>query len=155
SSAVLLNLRCGGLYGFDNSRMRPTAADIALQALHDLLTSRMRIRPQQGNTAHDHPRCAERALKGAGVEKRLLHWMQRSILLQSFDRKEGMSYGGADRNLAGPPRHATQQHSTRAAQAFTATVLRARQIKFVPQHIEQWSIGRIADRMSPSIDLQW
>src|SRR6266851_566538 len=104
-----------------NSRVRPTAADIALQKLDNLRGTWIAVALQQSDAAHDHPSRAVGALKGAGIEKGLLHGMQMSVFLQAFNGGDGLANRGADGNLAGTPRHPADQHSASAALAFAAT----------------------------------
>jgi hypothetical protein len=80
--------------------MRPAPANIPLQKLNDLRLTGIGIRLQQTNSAHDHSRSAVSALECSCIQKRLLHRMQSAIFLKTFDGRDGLSGGRANRNLA-------------------------------------------------------
>ena len=71
------------MHGIDNARLRPAAADIALQELNNLRRTWIGITLQQPNATHNHSGCAIGALKRAGIDKSLLHGMQAAVFLQA------------------------------------------------------------------------
>jgi hypothetical protein len=93
--------RFGGLPDrVDDARMRAATADIALKGVHDVRRAWICIFLQKTHAVHDHSRSAIRALKCAGVQKSLLHWMQTAIFFESFDRRDGFPRRCAYGNLA-------------------------------------------------------
>src|SRR5437868_4361446 len=107
--------------------MRTATAHIALQELHDLRLTGIRIRLQQANAAHDHSGSAIRALECSRIEKRLLHWIQSPVLFKTFDGRNGLCGSRTEGNLARAARRSPNQDGACAALPFPATVLAAGQ----------------------------
>src|ERR1700730_6391868 len=90
--------------GVDDARLSAAAADVALQELDDFGGTGIRITLQQAEAAHDHARRAVGALESTCVDESLLHGMQTTVLLQSFDCGDWLADRRADGNLAGADR---------------------------------------------------
>ena len=74
---------------------------------------------------HDHARGAEPALKGLGVEERLLHRVDAAVAGEAFDGGHGMAVGAKGRDQAAMHRLAIDQHRTGAAITGVAAFLDA------------------------------
>src|SRR5947207_1025724 len=74
---------------------------------------------------HDHARGAEPALKGLGVEERLLHRVDAAAASEAFDGGHGMPVGAKGRDQAAMHRLAVDQHRTGAAITGVAAFLDA------------------------------
>src|SRR6267143_1643348 len=141
--------------GLHDAWMCPTSAHIALQKLSNLHLTRIRVSLQQTNAAHNHSRSAVGALERARIEKRLLHGVQASIFLKTFDGCDWLSDGRARRDLAGAPRRSPKQYGTRAALPFPAAVLRPGQTEFIAQHAQERRVWRVVNRKSLAVNFNF
>src|ERR1017187_1414015 len=73
--------------GIQHSRVRSAPAKIVVHVADNLLARRLRRPRQQGVSTKNHPRCAETALEGVMLHKRLLDGVQMAIPVQAFDRE--------------------------------------------------------------------
>ena len=126
--------------GVDDARLRAAAANIALQELRDFGGVGIGITLEEPDAAHDHAWGAVSALKGAGIDERLLDGVQPAIFLQALDRGDWFTDGGAGGNLAGASRLAANQHRAGAALPFPAAVLAAGEPEFIAQDVEERSL---------------
>src|SRR5260370_20780636 len=136
------------MHGLDNARVRPAAANIALQELNDFRGTRIGVALEQSDAAHNHSSRAVGALEGAGVEKGLLHGMQPAVFLQTFNGGDRLADRGAHRNLAGTARRSPHPHAPSAALPFAAAVPAAGPAKLGPKSIRQRSVQLALDRVS-------
>ncbi len=123
----------GLLNGGDDSRMSAAAADISLQGLQDFRFAGIGIFLEQRDAADDHSGSALGALERALIEKRLLHRMKLTVLLEAFNGEDGFSIRIANGKLAGAPRRAVQQNGAGAALAFAAAVFGSSEAKLFAQ----------------------
>jgi hypothetical protein len=86
-------------------------------------------------------------------QKRLLNWMQISILAQSFNRQNFFSRDLRRQQVTTAERFAIHQHGTRPAHADATTFLRADQIQVITQDFEQCSRPNL-DFMPASVYIQ-
>src|SRR4051812_2067825 len=104
-------------YGLNDVRMRATATDIAVHSLHHIRFSGIGLTIHQRDGREDHARGAECALKGAFVEKRLLHWMQLVVDAQPFDRRDILALDLGCGSQTTERAFAIDEHATGAAGA--------------------------------------
>src|SRR5215469_10591418 len=76
--------RCRGFHCIDDVLISGAAADIAFQAMPNLLFRRGWIALQDLLGRHDHSGCAESALQPMFVPERLLHAVQLPVARESF-----------------------------------------------------------------------
>src|SRR5690242_18554249 len=74
-----------GLHGLDDVVVARTAADIAVEAVADLLFAETGVVFGQRDRGHHHARGTEAALQAVIVAKGLLHRMQGAVLGEAFD----------------------------------------------------------------------
>jgi hypothetical protein len=147
----LLN-RPGGMSDrIDDPRMRAATADIALQRFSDFGRTGIGIRLQERDAAHNHSRRTIGTLEGSGIEKSLLHRMQASVFLKTFDRGDGLRHSRPQWNLARSTRHAPKQYRASATLSFAAAVLRAREAKLIAENRQQRRIQIVLDPIPLSI----
>lgn len=119
------------LDGFDDSRMRAAAADVALQGLLNFGLRGIGILLQQSDAAHDHAGRAVGALEGFGVEEGLLNRMKAAGLLEAFDGGNGFAVGCGNGSYARTTRRTIEQNCAGAALAFAAAVFGASKTEVV------------------------
>src|SRR5438874_13206062 len=102
-------------------RVARAAAEIALDAMGDLLTRRLGIALKQLDAGHDHPRRAVTALQTMALPETFLHRVQSAIGSQSFDGGHCRAIGLNCQQSAGLYRLALEQHRASAADAGFAT----------------------------------
>src|SRR6185503_3017352 len=63
------------------------AADVAVEALADVLLAGLRVVGEELHRRHHHPRRAETALETVTLAKRRLHRVQLAVSREAFDRR--------------------------------------------------------------------
>jgi len=144
---------CGLLNGGNDSGMSSAAADISLQSLRYFGVIGTWIFLEECHAADDHSRSAVRTLECTLVEKCLLHGMELAVLFEAFDGDDGFSGGVGDGELAGSAWRAIQQDGAGAALAFSASVFRSREAKFLTQCKEQCGLGIGLEGVALSVNL--
>src|ERR1051326_1539812 len=84
--------RCG-LDGIDDVLIAGAAADIAFDAVADLVVSRIGIALDDLFGGHDHARSAEAALGGVLVPEGILHGIEAAVFGESFDGEDIAAVG--------------------------------------------------------------
>ncbi len=145
--ALVLGQRRGGpgavhdvareLDGIEDFLVAGAAADIAAEALLDLLGSDERIGADGGRCRHHHARDAVAALAGAGLVERLLHDAQLTGARETFDRLDLGTGDFGGRNEAGFDERAVDEHRAGAALSRAAAFLGAGQVQGVAHEVEQ------------------
>src|SRR5260370_8084349 len=123
------------MHSIDDAGMRAAAADVALQKLRDVGGGGTGIALQEADAADDHAGSAISALERAGIDEGLLHRMQATVFLKTFNGGDRLPYRGAEGNLAGPARLAAKQPGARAALPSSPAIFAARETEFVSQAI--------------------
>jgi len=106
-----------------------------------LLIARVRFLSKQADDSHNQARRAITALERPFVGKGLLHWMKGAAFGQTLDGKDFVSVRAGYGSHAGWHALAIEQDGTCAALTLTATVLGSRQLKLLPQYVEQGPVG--------------
>src|SRR6185312_10824764 len=108
--------------GPDDVLVPGAAAQVAVDALADLLLGRRRIVLQQVDRRHDHARRAEAALERVPVVERLLNRMQRAVRPgQALDRGDRAAVGLDREDRAALHGDAVEQDGAGTAVAGVAT----------------------------------
>ena len=121
----------------ENLLVAGAAADVAAEALLDLLAVRERIGAQRRGGGHHHAGDAVAALAGARLVERLLQHGELARLAQAFDGLDRRALGLRDRDQAGFQQHAVDEHRAGAAFAGAAAFLGAGVAEIVAQEVEQ------------------
>ena len=79
----------------DNFDVAGAAAVVVFQPVADFRLGRSRIVQQQRLCCHHHARCAEAALHGADIEKRVLNHLQHGVIRCVFDGFDGFAVQSA------------------------------------------------------------
>jgi hypothetical protein len=130
------------LNGRDNPRVRSTAADVSIHVLANILFRGVGNAIEQSDSGDDHPGGAVSALEGFAIEKRLLHRMQATVLLETLDGSDFFIRSGGHLSSAGPHWPAIQQHRTGAALTLATSVFCASQVQFVAQYGQKTAFAR-------------
>ena len=134
--------------------MAATPAQVVRQRRPHLGLGGLRCAPQQGHGGDDHAVQAVATLRSLGLDKRLLHRMQRRSAAQSFQRRHLATRHTRQRQRTGPRRPAVDQHHAGAAFPQAATVLGAVQAQVVAQHREQRHGAVHRQGFNPAVDVQ-
>ena len=126
---------------FDDARMAAAAAKVVFHAVDDLLPGKSRVPEQHRVGVHDHARCAEAALDGAGFGKSGLQWMEFFSLRQAFDGGHFLAAHFADGQQAGTNRIFSYDNGAGAAQASAAAVFRPGKPQVRAQHPQERSVA--------------
>jgi hypothetical protein len=145
----------GGLLNCGNdSGMSAAATDISLQGLYDFWFAGIGIFLQKRDAADDHSGSAIGALECALIEESLLYGMKLTVLFEALNGDDGFSRGVSDKELAGAPRRAIQQHRAGPALAFAAAVFCSSEAKFFAQSKEQSCVGAGNENPAFPVDLR-
>src|SRR5215472_10536181 len=108
--------RCRGFHCVDDVLISGAAADIAFQAMPNLIFSRGWIALQNLLRSHDHSRRAESALQPVLVPERFLHAVQLPVACESFHRDDVRAVRLRREHRAALDGFAVQLHGARAAE---------------------------------------
>jgi hypothetical protein len=113
------------------------AAQIAFEAVPDLLFRRIRIPAQELARRQDHSGCAEAALQAVFVPESPLHGVEASIRGQPFDRGDLDSIGLNRQQRAGFHRLVVHQHRARSTDTRLAPYVSSGETKDVPEVVHE------------------
>src|SRR5688500_5113757 len=132
--------------------MRAAATQISIQGLPDLHITRMRSFPKQRCCPDNHSVDAVTALRRLFLNERALHWMQLTLLDQTFQGGDSRPTHSGNRKFAGWLSLIPDQHHAGAACLLAATDLRTRKSQFIPQNIKNRCLWFSLDGVRFSID---
>ena len=144
----------GSLDRLDDLLVAGAAAEVAGEALLDLGAGRVRREGEQRLRGDELARDAEAALRGAGVEERLLERMEPIAGRQPLDGADGRAVRLDREHQARIDAHAVDHDGAGAAFADEAALLRAGQPEIVAQDLEERVVRRDLDRARPAVDGQ-
>src|SRR5215471_5521594 len=121
----------------DDVLIAGAAAQIALQAVPDLLFGGLGLALEQLAGSQDHAGRAEAALKAVFLPEGFLHRMQLAVLSQAFDGHDGGAVGLHGQDRAGLDRVAVHQHRAGAALARIAADVGSGQTQRLAQEMRQ------------------
>ena len=127
----------GVLNGVDDVLIAGAAAEVAGDAVANLLLARRRIVLQQVDRRHDHARRAVAALQAVLFPEALLHRMQLAFRRQPFDRHHRRAVGLHREDRARLRAAAVDEHGARAALAGVAADMRAGEIEMFAQEVHE------------------
>lgn len=130
------------------------AADVAAEALLDLLDARIGVLAQGRCRRHHHAGNAVAALAGAGLVKGPLHRCKLAGRCQPLDGLDPGPVRLSDRHEAGLDQLAVDEHRTGAALTGAAAFLGAGQVEVVAQEVEQPQMRRGPSLHRPAIDFK-
>src|SRR5262245_4431905 len=93
SLSCLVRLERGAFHGLDNTGVARAPAEVAGEALADLVLCGCRNRLQKMGCGKNHARCADSALSAAVSQKGLLKEVELSVRSQAFDGDDGGAVG--------------------------------------------------------------
>src|SRR5688572_28334941 len=125
------------LHRFHDVDIAGAAAEVAFEAVDDLVLGRVGIVLQQPRDRHDHARRAEAALERMTFGERALHGMQLAILGETLDRHDVGAVRLHREHRARLHRAAVQMHRAAAALARVAADVRAREPESVADEVNQ------------------
>src|SRR2546423_7279304 len=124
--------------GLDDVHVTGAAAEVALEALADLVVGRARVLLQQVRGGHDEAWRAVAALEAVLVPERLLDRVQRAVRgRHALDRLDLVAVGLDSEERARLDRLAIHVHRAGAALAGVAADVRAGQAGHVPEVVDQ------------------
>src|SRR6266699_6561647 len=115
----------GGLDGLDDVDVAGTTAEVAFEALADLVFGRVRVLPEQVSGGHDEAGRAVAALQTVLVPESLLDRVQLPILGHALDRHQVPALGLDGEHGAALDGLAVDQDGARAALAGVTADVRA------------------------------
>jgi len=136
-SSLLWHAVRGMLYRADDILISSASANIAIEAMADLLISRMGIAVQQVYHGDDHAGRAETALQAMLLPKGILHGMQVAIGSDAFNRGNAAAVGLHCQDCAGFNCDTIHQHGARTALTGITTYVRARQTDYFAQEMRE------------------
>src|ERR1700730_8284858 len=122
-----------GLNGLDDVHVPRAPAEIAFEALADLVLVRVRVLVEEVGGGHDEAGSAVPALEAVLIPERLLQWMQLAVLGHALDRGQALALGLDCEHRAALDRLAIDQDGACAALAGVAADGRASQADDVAQ----------------------
>src|SRR5207248_4104622 len=127
----------GLLHRLDDVVVARAAADVALEAVADLLLGGLRVLVEQRAGGDDHPRRAEAALQAVLVPESLLDGMELAGLGDALDGGDlpALELHGEER--AALDGLAVDEHRARSALARVAADVRARQTQHIAQEMHE------------------
>src|SRR5664279_4398718 len=129
--------RLAELDRLDDVVVAGAAADVAVEALADLLLARLRVVGEQLHRRHHHARRAEAALQAVALAKRRLHRMQLAVLGEPFDRRDGAALHLRREHRARLDRAPVHVHGAGAALRGVATDVGAGQLQGLAQELDE------------------
>src|SRR5262245_12375580 len=130
-------LRGGALHGLEDLEVARAPAEVAREALADLVARRGRRVVEQGLRRAEEPRRAVAALGGVQIRERLLERVRSRRPREPLDRRDLAPLALEAEEQAREDRHAVDDHRARAALAQFAPVLRAREPEVLAEHLEE------------------
>src|SRR5438309_3495085 len=126
-----------GLNRLDDVDVAGTPAEVAFEALADLVFRRVRVLLQQVGRGHDETGRAVAALQAVLVPEGLLDRMELAILGHALDRLQAPSFGLNREHRAALDCFAVDQDGARAALARVAADVRAGEPQVVPEIVHE------------------
>jgi len=117
----------GMLYGADDILISSASANIAIQAMADLLIGGMRVAAQQVHYSDNHARGAETTLQTVLLPEGILHGMQIAVGGDAFNRGNAAAISLYCQDGAGFNCDTIHQHGARTALTGITTHVRTRQ----------------------------
>ena len=103
----------------------------------DLVARWLGVLVQQTRGSDYHARSAIATLQRVGFEESFLQGMQLPILFHALDRRDLLPTDSLDRRHTGTHHDAFDEHATRAALRFAASIFRSGQVQMIAQNVEQ------------------
>src|SRR5229473_521179 len=119
------------LHRLDDVHVARAAAEVALEALANLVIGRVRVLLEQVGRGHDHSRGAVAALEPVLVPECLLQWMELAVLGHALDRGDVSTLGLDGEHRAALDRLAVDQDRAGAALTGVAADVGAGEAGFV------------------------
>jgi hypothetical protein len=144
----------GTAHGSNHPIVSATPAEMAFQALADLVIGGLRIVHEQRYGGHDQASGAKATLRSLFGEKGLLDRVKGLHSPQSLHGRHGFALNRADRQLAGRHCCAIDDHFARAALFQAAAKLSPFEVQVIAQHIEQRGVRLDLDLARVIVDAQ-
>src|SRR5919201_1563573 len=137
SARVAGELSGCGIHGLHDAVIAGASAQHRRQRVPDVLLARPRVRLEEIERRHQHPRRAEPALQAVVLAECLLERMELAVAHQAFDRDD-LGAGRLHREHQARPRgFAVHEHRARAADAVLAAHVRAGQREIFAQEVDE------------------
>src|SRR4030095_4296862 len=121
----------------DYSEVRSATTDVAVHVTNDLLTGRLSVLVEQSHARQDHSGSTIAALHSVSFQKRVLHWMQTAVFLQTLDCRYLAISNATALGYTGTGLLSIDQHGACATLRFTATVLRTCEVQVIAENAQQ------------------
>jgi hypothetical protein len=115
------------------------SAEVSLDAVPDLVLTRVRVLGEEGRSRHDHARSAIAALEAMALPETLLNRMELAIVGEPLDGRDVGTLRLHGEHGAGFDRGAVDVDRTCPAIAGLATDVGPRQMKVLPDEVDQES----------------
>lgn len=139
---------CGG----ENLGVRAAAAEIPGHGALDLLIGWLRVAEQERLEREHLARCAEATLQRVVLDERLLHGVERVVVGQPLNGRDGASLALDGEQQTTVDSLAIQQDGASATLAHIAAWLGARQVQVFAQGVQQCAAWLHAQRADSSVD---
>src|SRR5262244_113719 len=134
--------RLGGLAdGGDHLRVARAPAEIARDAVPDLLLARLRMLGKEGRRGHEHARDAEAALGHAVADEGILQRVEDAVRAEALDGGDGTAARLHGEHEAARHRLAIEMHGAGAAVPGAAALFGPGQAEVLPKRVEQRLVG--------------
>src|SRR5499427_3573758 len=134
--------RLGGLGdGGDHLRVARASAEIARDAVADLLLARLRMLGDEGGRGHEDAGDAEAALGHAVADEGVLQRMEDTVVAEAFDGGDGTPARLHGKHEAARHRLAIEMHGAGAAVAGAAALLGPSEAEVLSKCVEQRLVG--------------
>jgi len=159
-----------GLHGRDDIHVRTAATDVAAHALADFFIRQLRRTAshvcgdragragvefrEQGRRRTDLPRRTVTALERILFDECALHWVQRAVARESFDRRDRFAFVHHGEREARVDAASIGEHRAGAALSAIAAFLRAREAGVFAQRVEQRHARLELQRVVASVDVE-
>ena len=124
----------------DNLDIAGAAAVVVFQSIADFRLGRSRMVQQQRFCRHYHARCAEAALHGADIKKRVLNHLQHGVVRCIFDGLDGFAVQSVHERHARACQPAVHQYAARAAVTGAAGFFCALHALYIAEIFEQGAV---------------
>src|SRR5260370_37760207 len=125
------------LHGLDDVHVARTPAEVAFEALPDLVLGRVRVLVQEVGGRHDETRRAVAALQAVLVPERLLDRVQLAVFGHALDRGQALALGLDRKHGAALDGFAVDQDRARAALARVAADTASGEPELVAQVVHE------------------